>query len=117
MEAPVRICTIHVKDFMTLRKDIPVDEITNINPYFEGAMDPVMNLAVDIAWYRPVNYTILIASSFGSDGCQGMIAKNQSDASLAIVDFPVNEDYEKVNPVATLVEEPLFTETAVGRYC
>ena len=115
METPLRICTIHVNDIITLREDIPVDQITNIKPYFEGAASSVANVLMNAIWSGPINYTISIASSFGTDGCQGMIAKNQSDASIAIVDFPVNEDYEKVNPVVTLMEEPLIIMQAYNR--
>ena len=78
METPIRICTIHVKDFVTLRGGTSVDKVSNVKPYFDGVMGSVANLAVDIAWSGPINYTISVASSFGTDGCQGMIAKNQS---------------------------------------
>ena len=88
---------IYAKDFMTPREDIPVGKVTNIKPYFQGVAGSVMNLAVDMVWSGPINYTMSIASSFGTDGCVGMIARNESDASCAIVDFPTNEDYEKVN--------------------
>ena len=115
MEAPLRICTVYMKDLMTLGEDIPIDKVTNITPYFEGAASLVTNLVVDIAWSGPINYTISIASSFGSDGCVGMIARNQSDVSFALVDFPVNKDYEKVNPVVTLMEEPLTILQAYNR--
>ena len=114
MKTPLRICTISVGTFR-LREDVPVDKVTNIKPYFEGFGDSVANIAVNIIWSGPINYTISSASSFGTDGCQGMIAKNQSDASFALVDFPVNEDYEKVNPVVTFVEEPLIILQAYNR--
>ena len=100
---------------MTLRTDIPVDKVNNIKPYFEGALGSPFNLLINAIWSGSINYTISIASSFGNDGCQGMIARNQSDASFAMVDFPVNEDYEKVNPVVTLMEEPLFIMQAYNR--
>ena len=115
METPLRICTVHLQDYITLREDIPIDKVTNIKPYFEGAQSSVVNVAVNPFWHRSINYTISIASSFGADGCQGMIARNQSDASIAVVDFPTNEDYEKVNPVVTLIEEPLAILQAYNR--
>ena len=115
METPLRVCTISLQGALTLGEDIPVDKVTNTKPYFEGGGGFIMNLAVDIIWSRPINYTMSIASSFGTDGCVGMIAKNESDVSFAIVDFPVNEDYEKVNPVVTLMEEPLVIIQAYNR--
>ena len=115
METPLRICTIHVKDLVTLREDIRVDKVNYIKPYFEGAFGSPFNLLINAIWSGSINYTISIASSFGTDGCVGMIAKNQSDVSIAIVDFPVNEDYEKVNPIVTLMEEPLAIMQAYNR--
>ena len=111
----LRICTVDVKSVLSLRNDISIDKVNDIKPYLEGILGSTFNLLVDVIWSQPINYTISIASSFGTDGCQGMIAKNQSDVSIALVDFPVNEDYEKVNPIVRFMEEPLFILQAYNR--
>ena len=115
METPLRVCTVDVKNFLALRDDISIGKVNDIKPYLEGILGSTFNLLVDVIWSQPINYTISIASSFGTDGCQGMIAKNQSDVSIALVDFPVNEDYEKVNPIVRFMEEPLFILQAYNR--
>ena len=63
-----------------LGEDVPADKETNTKPYFEGFGGSVANVAVNIIWSKPINYTISVANSFGTDGCVGMIARNQSDA-------------------------------------
>ena len=100
---------------MTPGRDIPLGKVTNIKPYAEGPFKFIVNEIIDYIWSRPVNYTLTVASSLGTDGCQALIARNQSDVVLGLVDFPINEEYEKVNPVITFMEEPLVIIQAYNR--
>ena len=116
MEAPLRICFVSLPGTFQLRRDIPVGKVINIVPHFEGAISPVVNHVIDHTWSRqPINYTLMVADSLGTDGCQGFIARNQSDLMLGPVDFPVKEEYEKVNPIVTLMEEPLVILQAYNK--
>ena len=116
MEAPLRICYVSLPGTFDLKRGIPIGKVTNVIPRFEGAISPVVNHVIDHIWPRePVNYTLRVGDSLGTDGCQGFIAKNQSDLMLGPVDFPVKEEYEKVNPIVTLMEEPLVILQAYNK--
>ena len=115
MEAPLRFCTIDLQQILEISEDIPINKVTNIKPSFEGGLAFAGNFLLDVIWSRPFNYTVIKADRFGSEGCEGSIARNETDVAVAIIDFPVNEDYEKVNPVFTLFEEPLVILQAYNR--
>ena len=115
MEVSLRFCIIEIKQILEISEDVPINKVTNIKPSFEGGLAFAGNFLVDVVWSQPFNYTIIKADRFGSEGCEGSIARNETDGAVAIIDFPVNEDYEKVNPVFTLFEEPLVILQAYNR--
>ena len=109
----MRICTVQIKG--AAAPAIPLNQVTNIRPYFEGPFSSAPNMIIDYIWPGPVNYTLTVANTMGTDGCQGLIARNESDFLFGSVDFPIKEEYEKVNPVMTFSEEPLVIVQAYNR--
>ena len=102
----MRMCVVNVETVMVLDENIPIEKVTNIKPYFTGSFDFVPNFIIEVI-YKNWNYTVVIASTFGKGGCQTSMANNETDFGAVVVDYPVDEDFEKVDPVITLFEEPL----------
>ena len=115
MEPPLRICTVNIKDFAYPKKSIPINEVTNMEPAFDGPLGFIFEFYTKSMWNRSMNYTLTVTDSFGNDGCEGLISRNESDIALAIVDFPIKHDYSKVNPVITLFDEPIVIIQAYNR--
>ena len=93
MEPILRLCVADVDQVLMLSSTIPRNEVTNIKPSFEGGVGYITNAIVDIFWYENMNYTVIERDSFGKGGCQTSMANNESDFGVAIVDFPVDEDF------------------------
>ena len=91
---------------MTLDEYIPVGKVTNLKPHFSGSFDFVPNFIIDVI-FTNFNYTIVMHSTFGKGGCQTFMANNETDFGIAVVDFPVNEDFQKIDPIVTLFKGPL----------
>ena len=106
MESVFRLCVVNVESVMVLDEYIPIGKVTNIKPHFTGTFDFAGNFIIDVL-FTNFNYTVVMASTFGKGGCQTSMANNETDFGVAIVDFPVDEDFEKVDPIVTLFEEPL----------
>lgn len=102
----LRLCVAEVAEIMALDKNYPRG-VTNIRPQFVGDFGFLANFLVEELLVYDVNFTIVQESIFGKGGCQTSIANNESDFGIAMVDYPVDEEYEKVNPFITLFEEPL----------
>ena len=107
MEPPLRICTVKIADIASPKEHIPMNEKTNIKPAFEGPFGFVLDFFIEAIWYRTMNYTLTVTNSFGNDGCEGSISRNESDVAIGVVDFPIKHDYYQVNPVITLYDEPI----------
>jgi hypothetical protein len=107
MDSHVRLCLVSLNQILTLNNDIPEGVISNVRPSFGGGFSFAADFILDILWVDGINYTVVTTKVFGKGGCQTSIAKNESDFGVAIVDFPIDEDYEKVNPFVTIFEEPL----------
>ena len=106
MESVLRLCVVNVETVMVLDENIPIGKVTNMKPHFSGSFVFAINPIIDIV-YKNWNYTVAIASTFGKGGCQTSMANNETDFGVAVVDFPVDEDFEKIDPVVILFEEPL----------
>ena len=107
MDIPLRVCVTNVAQIITLNQDIPVGKVTNIRPSFEGGLGFIGDFLVDTFWFTNFNYTVTEATSFGIGGCQTLIVHNESDVAVALVEVPVNEDYDKVHPMFGIFHEPL----------
>ena len=115
MDPIARLCVADIDQIITLDNKIPVGPVTNIKPRFDGGFGFTGDFIADIFWYKVINYTVIKTSLFGEGGCQTSMAKNESDFGIAIVDFPVNEEYEKVDPAVIVFEEPLVIVQAYNR--
>ena len=107
MDAPLRVCVVEAKGVMEVPNIFPVGPVFNTKPYFKGKMSSALDLMVDIIWTEPFNFTFQTKHHFGVDGCEGSIARNESDVSLCFVEYPVHADFSQVNPWLVLFEEPL----------
>ena len=108
MQAPLRVCVANMAQIITLNEKIPVGKVTNIRPSFEGGLGFIGDFLVDTFWFTNFNYTVIEATSFGIGGCQTLIVRNESDMAVALVEVPVNEDYDKVHPMFGIFHEPLI---------
>ena len=115
MEPPLRICTIKIKDFAYPKEHIPINKVTNIKPAFDGGVGFIFESFVDVIWTHTINYTLAVMDSFGNDGCEGSISRNESDMAILLVDYPIKHDYHKVNLVITLFDEPIVIIQAYNR--
>ena len=106
MESVLRLCVVNVESVMVLDENIPIGKVTNIKLHFSGSFAFAINPIIDIV-YKNWNYTVVVASTFGKGGCQTSMANNETDFGAVVVDYPVDEDFEKIDPVVILFEEPL----------
>ena len=95
------------------KKNIPINEVTNIEPAFDGELGFVLEFFTKAIWYRSINYTLTVTDSFGNDGCEGSIARNESDVAVALVDYPTKHHYDKVNPMITLYDDPVVIHPSI----
>ena len=115
MESPLRICAVNIDLLTYPKKMIPINEVTNLELAFDGSFGFLFNFITKAMWYPNMNYTLTVTDSFGNDGCEGSISRNETDVVIGIVDFPIKHDYHKVNPVITLYDEPLVIIQAYNR--
>ena len=107
MESPLRVCTVKIDPFFYPKKYIPLNEVTNLKLAFDGYLRFIPNFFADMTWYSNVNYTLTLTDSFGNDGCEGSISRNESDVALGMVDYPIKHDYHQMNPAITVYDEPI----------
>ena len=115
MEPPLRICALKINHLVYPKDYIPINEVTNLGLAFDGSFGFFSTFFAKAMRYPNLNYTLTVTDSFGNDGCEGSISRNESDVTIGMVDFPIKHDYYQVNPVITLYDEPIVIIQAYNR--
>ena len=94
----VRICVTEIEEIMTIDPQIPVGKVTSMKLSFVGSLAQMMHFFSSLVFtQRNMNYTVVKGDTLNN--CEASIALNHSDYAVGIFDFPIKEDYEKINVV------------------
>ena len=110
MEPMLRFCVVRVEGMLSLNKEV-VGGVTNIKPRLEGGMGRPANYFLDSFWFEGLNYTA--KEMRFTQECVTSISQNESDYMPD--EFPVNEDYNKVNPFIVIAEGKIVMAQAYNR--
>ena len=53
----LRLCIVHVDEFFVLKKNVCYDKVNNIKPVLGGEVGSDMNFALEVFWFKGLNYT------------------------------------------------------------
>ena len=109
----LRLCIVHVDEFFVLKKNVCYDKVNNIKPVLGGEVGSDMNFALEVFWFKGLNYTATKVAS--AQECVSLIAQNQSDYMPNPVEWPISVDYDKVNPFTILTDFPMAIVQAYVR--
>ena len=108
----LRLCVLRVEGIFTINKEA-VGGVTNIKPRLEGGIGRHNEYFLDSFWFEGLNYTAQEVEF--TQKCVTSISTNESDYMPTTDEFPVNEDYNKVNPFIVTDEGKIVMAQAYNR--
>ena len=100
----LRLCVIRIEGMCSINKEA-LRGVTNIKPRLEGTFRRPANYFLDSFWFEGLNYTVKEVESL--QVCVTSISQNESDYMPVLYEFPVNKDYDKVNPFIIIAERKI----------